>query len=214
MQGQFHSKLAFIAYQKMAKRLIFLLVLMSYTACVSAAENIRKPTWYRYYDSKGVSNISTSVTPNHIRYGYEALDQNMQVIKRNKPYNAEADIKQAPQRAAAAKRNEADAQLKRAYSNSKVAEQKKHDILVAIKKQIVFQQGQLKQLQEDRIMFVRQEREYNRKAEPMPAALKTTLNNNQKNIIAKKEDVQSLQTRYRNTAAEYDRIIARLKAME
>ena len=214
MQGQFTQKLAFIAYKKMVKKLIFLIVLMSYATISTAADQIRKPTWFRYYDNRGIANISTNVTPNHIRYGYEALDQNMQVIKRNKPYNAEADIKQAPQRAATAKKNAADAQLKRAYTSSKVAAQKKNDILVAINKQIVFQQGQLKQLQEDRIMFVRQEREHNRKAEKLPAALKTTLDNNQKNIVAKKEDIQSLQSRYRNTAAEYDRIIARLKTME
>lgn len=214
MQGQFTQKLAFIAYKKMVKKLIFLIVLMSYATISTAADQIRKPTWFRYYDNRGIANISTNVTPNHIRHGYEALDQNMQVIKRNKPYNAEADIKQAPQRAATAKKNAADAQLKRAYTSSKVAAQKKNDILVAINKQIVFQQGQLKQLQEDRIMFVRQEREHNRKAEKLPAALKTTLDNNQKNIVAKKEDIQSLQSRYRNTAAEYDRIIARLKTME
>lgn len=214
MQGQFTQKLAFIAYKKMLKRLIFLIVLMSYATISTAADQLHKPTWFRYYDNRGIANISTNVTPNHIRHGYEALDQNMQVIKRNKPYNAEADIKQAPQRAATAKKNAADAQLKRAYTSSKVAAQKKNDILVAINKQIVFQQGQLKQLQEDRIMFVRQEREHNRKAEKLPAALKTTLDNNQKNIVAKKEDIQSLQSRYRNTAAEYDRIIARLKTME
>ncbi len=40
---------------------------------------------------------------------------------------------------------------------------------------------------------------------PVPAQLKTTLNNNQKNMVAKKEYIQSLQTRYRNTEAEYDR---------
>ena len=33
-------------------------------------------------------------------------------------------------------------------------------------------------------------------------------------MVAKKEYIQSLQTRYRNTEAEYDRIISRLKAME
>jgi hypothetical protein len=42
-----------------------------------------KAVWYRYYDQHGIANISTSVTPAHIRYGYEALDRNMQVIKRN-----------------------------------------------------------------------------------------------------------------------------------
>lgn len=61
---------------------------------------------------------------NHIRYGYEALDSNMQVIQRARPYNAEKDAQYAPQRAAAAKQRESDLKLKRAYTNSQVATQK------------------------------------------------------------------------------------------
>ena len=72
----------------------------------------------------------------------------------------------------------------------------------------------MKQLQQDRVMFVRQEREYLRKGNNPPASLKANLENNQKNLISQKENIQSLQTRYRNMEAEYDRIIARLKALE
>ena len=83
-----------------------------------------------------------------------------------------------------------------------------------LKKQIDFQQEQMKQLQKDRVMFVRQEREYLRKGKTPPAHLKTTLDNNQKNLDSQKENIQSLQSRYRNLEAEYDKIIARLKALE
>ncbi len=214
MRSKFSANHTYVTDKKMTQKLILLLVLGSLTPLTFATNPPQKPTWFRYYDNKGVANVSTNVTPNHIKYGYEALDQNMQVIKRNRPYNAEADIKQAPQRAVAAQKLAADTQLKRAYNNSSVASQKKKEMLTGINKQLVFQQEQLKQLQEDRIMFVRQEREYSRKGQPVPAPLQSILNNNQKNIVAKKQDIQSLQTRYRNTAAEYDRIIARLKAME
>ncbi|WP_291370866.1 hypothetical protein [Acinetobacter sp. UBA5934] len=173
-----------------------------------------KATWYRYYDSKGIANISTNVTPNHIRHGYEALDQNMQVIRRNRAYNSEADIKQAPQRAAQAKQQAENLKLKKAYSNSQVAIIKRNDILVNIKKQIAFQQDQLKQLQNDRIYFKRQQIEHLRKGESIPSSLKNNIENNQKNIEAKKDMIQSLQISYRNTQAEYDNIIARLKALE
>nr|WP_228147422.1 hypothetical protein [Acinetobacter sp. ANC 3813] len=199
----------------MLKKIILIACLTSQAIFAAApASQQHKAVWYRYYDSKGVANISTNVTPNHIRHGYEALDQNMQVIKRNNPYNAEADIKQAPQRAVQARQRDADNKLKRAYGSSATASQKKKDALTVINKQLVFQQDQLKQLQNDRILFVRQEREHFRKGETVPAQLKTTLTNNQKNIVAKKEYIQSLQTSYRNTAAEYDRIITRLKALE
>ncbi|WP_347455267.1 hypothetical protein [Acinetobacter thermotolerans] len=192
-----------------------LLLQAALTTTVAASNTAPdKAKWYRYYDSKGVPTISTNVTPNHIRYGYEALDANMQVIQRAKPYNVEADIRQAPKRAAQVKQQVEDQKLKRAYNNSQTAIQKKNETLSQLKKQIEFQQEQMKQLQKDRVSFVRQEREYLRKGQTVPAHLKTTLANNEKNLHAQKENIQSLQTRYRNKEAEYDRIIQRLKALE
>lgn len=213
MLSQFTEKLTLIDQKSVTRRFIFgamVVFQMSLTSLAFA----EKPAWYRYYDSKGVANISTNVTPNHIRYGYEALDANMRIIQRARPYNVEKDLKQAPQRAEQARQTEADNKLKRAYNNSQVATQKKKDALLVLKKQIAFQQGELKQIQNDRVMFVRQEREFVRKGTNVPDQLKNTLHNNQKNIVAKKESIQSLQTRYRDTEAEYNRIIARLKTFE
>ncbi len=191
-----------------------MLALLLFPSAQLMAETQNKAVWYRYYDQKGVANISSNVTPNHIRYGYEALDRNMQVIQRARPYNTETDIKKAPQRAAQARQSESDQRLKKAYTNSQTATIKRNNTLAHIKKQISFQQEQLKQLQTDRISFKRQEMEYLRKVKPVPPQLKTNLDNNLKNIELKKDMIQSLQTSYRNTQAEYDRIIQRLKALE
>lgn len=213
MQSQFKQKLAFIGQKKMTRKFI-LLVVMFFQSVYLSAQGPVKPTWYRYYDHKGVANISTSVTPNHIRFGYEALDQNMQVIQRNRPYNSEADAKKAPQRAAQARQNAADLKLKKAYGNAQVALTKKNESLKGIKKQIIFQQDQLKQLQNDRIYFKRQEMEHLRKGQGIPAVLKSTLDNNQKNIKERKDNIEVLQSYYRNTQIKYDNIITRLKTLE
>lgn len=213
MMSQFAEKLACIDKNKYL-RSAFLFITLTLQTTLSYADAQQKAKWYRYYDSKGVANISTNVTPNHIRFGYEALDQNMQVIQRARPYNVEADIRQAPQRAIQAQRKAEDSKLKRAYNNSHTATQKKQEALTQIKKQLIFQQDQLKQLQADRVMFVRQEREFARKGKTAPEHLKLTLQTNQNNITKQKENIQSLQSRYRNLEAEYDRIISRLKALE
>ena len=213
MQSQFKQKLAFIGQKKMTRKFI-LLVVMIFQSVYLSAQGPVKPTWYRYYDHKGVANISTSVTPNHIRFGYEALDQNMQVIQRNRPYNSEADAKKAPQRAAQARQNAADLKLKKAYGNAQVALTKKNESLKGIKKQIIFQQDQLKQLQNDRIYFKRQEIEHLRKGQGIPAVLKSALDNNQKNIKERKDNIEVLQSYYRNTQTKYDNIITRLKTLE
>ncbi|MBE9401271.1 hypothetical protein IQR32_07925 [Acinetobacter albensis] len=213
MQSQFKQKLAFIGQKKMTRKFI-LLVVMIFQSVYLSAQGPLKPTWYRYYDHKGVANISSNVTPNHIRFGYEALDQNMQVIQRNRPYNSEADAKKAPQRAAQARQNAADLKLKKAYGNAQVALTKKNESLKGIKKQIIFQQDQLKQLQNDRIYFKRQEMEHLRKGQGIPAVLKSTLDNNQKNIKEREDNIEVLQSYYRNTQTKYDNIITRLKTLE
>ena len=210
MQLQFNSKLALTRSKSMTCQIIIcLLVLLPITSVYA-----QKAKWYRYYDSKGVANISTNVTPNHIKYGYEALDANMQVIQRAKPYNVEADIKKAPERAAQAKQQEADIKLQRAYTNSKVATQKRDAILEQTKKQMKFHQDQLKQLQNDRIAFKRQEMEYQRKGKDIPKTLKDNLDYNGRNIEEKRKAIQALQLHYRKTQTEYQQIISRLVTLE
>jgi len=158
-----------------------------------AANDAPKAVWYRYYDQHGIANISTSVTPAHIRHGYEALDQNMQVIKRNHPYNSETDLNQSSQRALSARYREEDNKLKKAYSNSKTAVIKRDQALLAIKKQMNYQQEQLNHLQQDKILFKRQEMEYFRKGEKVPERLKALIENNLTNILKVKQTLELLQ---------------------
>lgn len=213
MKSQFKQRCAIITQKKMTRKFIFLFLIF-FQSLTAYAETQLKATWYRYYDSKGIANISSSVTPNHIRYGYEALDQNMQVIQRNRPYNSETDAKKAPQRAEQAKQNAADLKLKKAYTNSRIAITKRDEALNFITKQIVFQQDQLKQLQKDQIYFKRQQNEYARKGQAIPISLKNNLAYNQKNIDTKRQEIDSLQTYYRSTQLNYNAIISRLKALE
>lgn len=179
-----------------------------------AANDAPKAVWYRYYDQHGIANISTSVTPAHIRHGYEALDQNMQVIKRNHPYNSEADLNQSSQRALSARYREEDNKLKKAYSNSKTAVIKRDQALLAIKKQMNYQQEQLNHLQQDKILFKRQEMEYFRKGEKVPERLKALIENNLTNILKVKQTLELLSKNYNHTNNEYENIIERLKKLE
>lgn len=213
MQIQFNLKLALRILKTMTQKFILCLLVLAPLISVSA-QTPPKAKWYRYYDSKGVANISTNVTPNHIRHGYEALDQNMQVIQRAKPYNVDKDLKQAPQRAAQAKQQEADIKLQRAYTNSKVATEKRDAALASTQKQMQFHQDQLKQLQTDRIAFKRQEMEYQRKGKDVPKSLQDTLDYNARNIDDKKKAIQALQAHARKTQADYAKIISRLATLE
>ena len=190
-------------------------MIMLCTASFSFAESQQpKATWYRYYDKNGVANISSSVTPAHIKNGYEALDRNMQVIKRSKAYNVEKDLQQSSSRADELRKSEQDSRLKRAYSNSSVAITKKNEALANIKQQIALQNQNLKQIQNDRILLKRQEIEYYRTGKTVPTVLKDRIKYNSENIARTKTYVQNLQTSYRDTQTYYDDIINRLKKLE
>lgn len=193
---------------------VFLSAILLSTCATVYAEQQPKAAWYRYYDKNGVANISTSVTPAHIKYGYEALDRNMQVIKRNKAYSVERDLQQSTSRASEVRKLEQDARLKRAYGNSTVATNKKNEILQNIKQQITLQNQNLKQLQNDRISLKRQEMEYYRKGNTVPVILKDRIKYNSENIARSKSYIESLQSNYQYTQTFYDDIISRLKKQE
>ena len=61
-----------------------------YTTTSSSGMAQPKARWYRYYDSNGRPNLSSTITDQHLKYGYQALDANMQVIKRATPYTPDS----------------------------------------------------------------------------------------------------------------------------
>lgn len=184
------------------------------TASFADSTQQPKAVWYRYYDKNGVANISSSVTPAHIRNGYEALDRNMQIINRNRAYNAEKDLQQSGSRAAELRQIEQNNRLKRAYSNSSVATTKRNEILQNIKQQISLQNQNLRQLQNDRIALKRQEMEYYRKGNSVPVILKDRIKYNADNITTSKNLITSYEVNYKNTQTHYDDIINHLKKLE
>ena len=180
MTGSLKCGFGISHFTTIARNYICAFFLLIFCSSSFAATEQPRAVWYRYYDKNGVANVSTSVTPEHIRYGYEALDRNMQVIKRNRAYSATVDVQQSSRRESIARQREQDMRLKRAYGNTKIAATKRDQILASLKKQLNYQQQQLQQLQQDKIGFKRQEMEYHRKGETPPAQLKNNLDNNAK----------------------------------
>lgn len=174
----------------------------------------QKAVWYRYYDQKGVANLSSSVTPAHIQHGYEALDAHMQVIKKSQRYNADLDQRQSVVRAQRSQQLSQDQQLKRAYGSSKTASSKRDDLLKKYNQQIALQREQLRQSQKDRIVLKKQEIQYFQDVKPVPIDLKKRLEYNLDNIKQAQSAIHSLQTDYRKAQAQYDTIIKRLKTIE
>lgn len=182
--------------------------------CQVYADAQPKAYWYRYYDSRGIENVSDKVTPEHIRYGYEALDRNRQVIRRSAPYRPEVDNNKATQRLLQSKQRDADLTLKKAYGNSEVAKSKKNAALTHIQQQITLQKKQLHQLQKDHALFTSQAKVYHDKKSKLPDALKNSLLSSQTNVESQQRYIASLENHYRKTQEDYDKIIQRLKTIE
>lgn len=180
------------------------------------ANSTRKAMWYRYIDERGIANISSSVSPDHIRHGYDSLDRNMQVIQKIRPFHSEKTPTQhrKEQKSATYTQKESDQRLKQAYGSSRLAIQKRQESLNHIEKQIRLQQSQLEQWLTDRLMFKRQEQTYVNNHQPIPLPLQKNLAQNKKNIQIGRTQLQSLQSLYRKNQVEYDTIILRLKALE
>lgn len=178
------------------------------------ANDGRKAVWYRYYDHKGVASISSSVTPNHIRFGYEALDQNLQVIYKNRAYNAEADNRAASERQKQSLEKQYDQRLKRAYGNSKTATLKREQQLASIRRQLDFQQQQLRSLMNDKVNLKRRQLGFMRKGEDVPQSLITQINQVELELSNVRKVIEKLQLNLRETTTQYNTIISRLQTME
>lgn len=173
-----------------------------------------KTVWYRYYDKNGVANLSNRVTPNHIRYGYDSLDINMQVIHHNQPFNSIQDLKFAHTREIQAKQNNDNLRLKEAYGSSKAVILKQQQALANLAKQMSFQQNQLAQQQSDQAMLKRQSLNLTRDRQNEMIQLTQKRKQNEKNISEIKTNLAYLEHQMRETQQYYDGIIRRLKKLE
>lgn len=204
-----------LSLSRVPQLLPFLFIVLSiFISSELLAQSTAKAKWYRYYDKNGVANISSTVSPEHLRHGYEALDRNMQVIRKNKPYDAKYEIRNAAEIQRKARQQSEDLKLKRAYGTSQVAVNKRNDMLKKITKQIAMTQQELKTVENDYLILKQDENKYIKKKKPVPSDLKNRIHYNIQNTQNIKTRIESLQTEYRNTQAEYDIIIKRLKNLE
>lgn len=198
--------------QKLIK--IIVCILIPYLISPQLLADSRSPVLYRYYDSNGVATISSSVSQNHIRRGYDVLDRRMQVLRHFPAFNAEQSQQNAQSHMLASQQREADLRLKQAYSSSRTAEFKKQEALKALTTKIMMQQRQAKEIYQEQLRLGREEQEYIRQGKSVPTNLKTQLKDNQDSIDRNKASILNLQNTYRDTQLKYDRIISRLKLME
>lgn len=170
--------------------------------------------WYRYYDKNGVANISSTVTPEHIRLGYEKLDSNMNVVAKIGAFKNDFSAKSEAHRAQAYQQKIQDQKFVEAYTSSRIAEIKKNEILKAIQEQIEFQKKQLKNMYLNEITLKKQEQVLVKQGINLSNELKNNLKTNSDQINKIQHNIIMAQVNFQRTEQQYNGIISRLRFLE
>ncbi|MCF9035143.1 hypothetical protein [Acinetobacter nectaris] len=169
-------------------------------------------TWYRYYDAKGIPTISTSISPEHIRYGYDIINSDLESIRQVPALqNTEASRQKTEKEAEQEALNN---RIQQIYTHSSIALKRKKNLLRGIQDQITLQRKQYDSLQ-DYLRDLRGEQFallYDKKA--VPKVLKNTIDETNYKISQSQKKVSELQTHYQQIEQQYDKIIERLKKLE
>lgn len=181
----------------------------------NAAGNNPQPIvrWYRYYNANGQPSLSSTITDQHLRYGYEALDRNMQVIRRVPPYSTESYARQKAKRDAEAARRQANMDLRRTYGSVAQAMAKRNQMLADMTSRKTYLQTQLTGLQRMLSKDIAQAAIYERQNKPVPAMLKKSIADNKKNVFEAQQNIQAINQRQQQVIQQYDEIIRRLKSI-
>ena len=169
--------------------------------------------WYRYYNGSGQPSLSSTITDQHLKYGYEALDRNMQVIKRVPPYSTESYARQKAKRDVEAAKRQADMNLRRTYGSVTQAVAKRNQMLADMASRKSYLQTQLTGLQRMLSKDIAQAATYERQSKPVPAMLQKSITDNKKNVLEAQQNIQAINERQQQVIQQYDDIIRRLKTM-
>lgn len=170
--------------------------------------------WYRYLGSNGQPSLSSTITEQHLQYGYEALDRNMQIICKVPPYSADHYAKQKAQRDILMAQRAADLELRRNYGSASQAANKRDTILADMITRKSYLQAQLVGLQSSLNSKITQAASFDRQRKPIPATLQKDLNENRKNVEEAQRNIQSIELRQKQIKDEYDQIILRINKLD
>lgn len=164
--------------------------------------------YYRYYDASGRPTIATSVTSNHVRYGYEVLNDQMYVIKRVPPSTqvTQQQIQQKRQQQEELKR------LRAAYGSSHSATRKRDELLRKLNEQLNFHNSQYQKLLQENKNLISQQNSYIRQKKAVPAPLAQQVAQSNRAVQSTAYQIRNLQQQITQTTQMFNQAIQQLKA--
>jgi len=173
-----------------------------------------KPRWYRYYNSQGIPTLSSTISEQHLQYGYDTLDKNMRLIRHFAPFSGQKYAQEQAQREQALERKIMERHLQETYITSNRAESQRDRELADL-------DGQIKRGQQQNIILSASLNEsittaanLERQNKPIPAYLQKQLTTNKDLLNQSQANLAALKVKREQTNKQFNDAIATLKIVE
>ncbi|GAC1381263.1 MAG: hypothetical protein NVS3B3_23750 [Aquirhabdus sp.] len=172
------------------------------------------PKWYRYYNSQGIPTLSSTISEQHLQYGYDALDKNMRLIKHFSPFSGQNYAKEQAQREQAIAKRIAERHLQETYISSDRATSQRDRELSDLDEQIKRGQQQTISLSTTLNENITQAANLERQNKPIPAYLKKQLSTSKDLLNQSQTNIAALKIKREQTSKQFNDAIATLKSIE
>lgn len=192
-----------------------ILLLALITLPSAFAENSNAATrWYRYYNSQGIPTLSSTISEQHLQYGYDTLDKNMRLIKHFSPFSGKKYDQEQVQREQAIAKRISERHLQETYISSDRASNQRERELEDLDGQIKRGQQQTLTLSAVLNESITHAANFERQNKPIPSYLKTQLITNKDLLNQSQTNITALIKKREQTSRQFNDAIAALKTIE
>lgn len=170
--------------------------------------------WYRYYNSQGIPTLSSTISEQHLQYGYDSLDKNMHLIQHFSPFSGQQYAQEQAQREQAIARRISERHLQETYISSNRAISQRDRELSDIDGQIKRSQTQSLTLSTSLNESITLAANLERQNKPIPAFLKNQLSTNKDLLNQSMANIAALKVKREQTSKQFNDAIATLKSIE
>lgn len=193
-------------------RAIFL-VLLTLPPAFADNSNL-KPRWYRYYNSQGIPTLSSTISEQHLQYGYDSLDKNMQLIRHYTPFSGQRYAQEQGLREQAIARRISERHLQETYISADRATSQRDRELGDLDGQITRGQQQVTILSNALNENITSAANLERQNKPIPLYLKKQLSTNKDLLGQSQANIAALKIKREQTSKQFNDAIAALKSIE
>jgi hypothetical protein len=190
---------------------IFLLTFAIFSNASATDGPIR---WYRFYDSRGIPTISSTVSEQHLQQGYDVLDSHMQLIRHYQPFSADKYAQQQIIREQAISKRISDRHLQETYVSSDHAIIQRDRELSNLDSQIKRSEQESKSLSSSLNASITLAANFDRQNKPIPAQIKAQLEKNKSLLAQSNASLSALKSKREESNNQFNNVIAQLKTIE